>query len=75
MVRVLEQRCRDAEGQAGLAEEGRRRFEQLFHQQQVQTDINAQGRQQSEDATSRSAAIWRERPQSSSTLAAPMQKR
>ena len=50
MVRVLEQRCREAEGQAGLAEAGRRRFEQLVHQQQVQTDIKAQRRQQAEDA-------------------------
>jgi hypothetical protein len=50
MVRVLEQRCRDAEGQARLAEEGRHRIEQLLHQQEVQTDINAQGRQQAEDA-------------------------
>jgi hypothetical protein len=50
MVRVLEQRCRDAEGQARLAEEGRRRTEQLLHQQQVQTDINAQGRQRAENA-------------------------
>jgi hypothetical protein len=37
MVRVLEQRCRDAEGQAGLAEAGRRRFGQLVHQQHVQS--------------------------------------
>jgi hypothetical protein len=44
MVRVLEQRCRDAEGQARLAKEGRRRTAQLLHQQQVQTDINARGR-------------------------------
>ena len=50
MVRVLEQRCREAEGQAGLAEEGRHRSSSCSHQQQVQTDSNAHGRQQAEDA-------------------------
>src|SRR5438128_1133274 len=50
MVRVLEQRCRDTEGQARLAEEGRRRLEQLPHQQQVQTDIAAQRWHEAEDA-------------------------
>ena len=50
LVRVLEQRCRDAEAQARLTEEGRHRIEQLLHQQEVQTDVNAQGRQQAKDA-------------------------
>jgi hypothetical protein len=50
MGRVLEQRCRELEGQARLAEEGRRRLEQVLHQQQVQTDIAAQHRREAEDA-------------------------
>ena len=50
MVRVLEQRCRDLEAQAHLAEEGRRRFEQSLQQQHVQTDLAAQHRHEAEDA-------------------------
>jgi hypothetical protein len=50
MVRVLEQRCRELGGQARLAEEGRRRLEQVLHQQQLQTDIVAQHRREAEDA-------------------------
>jgi hypothetical protein len=57
MARVLE-RCRDAEGRARLAEEGRRRFAQFLQQQQVQTDIAVQHRREAEDAYQQSAAAW-----------------
>jgi hypothetical protein len=49
MVRVLEQRCREAEGQARLADEGRR-LKRAIHQQQVQTDLAAQHRREAEAA-------------------------
>jgi len=53
MVRVLEHRCRDAEGRAKLAEQGRRQYELMLRQQQVQTDIAAERRGEAEDAYQR----------------------